>query len=38
MTTHLVIDATRPVEQEFDIKIEPDETLWDAIDLDDYLK
>ena len=38
MTTHLVIDATKPVEQDFEIKIEPDEALWQAIDLEDYLK
>ncbi len=38
MTTHLVIDATRPVEQEFEIKIEPDAQLWNTISLEDYLK
>ena len=38
MTTHLVIDATRPVEQEFEIKIDPDTQLWNTINLEDYLK
>lgn len=38
MTTHLVIDATRPVEKEFERKIEPDEILWDKLDLKEYLK
>ena len=38
MTTHLVIDATRPVEKEFEKKIEPDPELWRKIDLKEYLK
>ena len=38
MTTHLVIDATKPVEREFEIKIEPDEHLWKTMKLEDYLK
>lgn len=38
MTTHLVVDATRPVEGEFETKIEPDPELWQKIRLDDYLK
>ncbi|MBI4199139.1 MAG: UbiD family decarboxylase [Chloroflexi bacterium] len=38
MTTHLVIDATRPVEHEFEVKIEPDEHLWKRMKLEDYLK
>ena len=38
MTTHLVIDATKPAEQEFEMKIEPDEELWTTINLDDYLQ
>ena len=38
MTTHLVIDATRPVEKEFETRIEPDPELWRKIDLDEYLK
>ena len=38
MTTHLVIDATRPVEKKFETRIEPDPELWRKIDLDEYLK
>ena len=38
MTTHLVIDATRHVETEFEKKIEPDSELWQKIDLREYLK
>jgi 2,5-furandicarboxylate decarboxylase 1 len=38
MTTHLVIDATRPVEKEFEKKIEPDSELWRKMELKDYLK
>ena len=38
MTTHLVIDATRPVEKEFEKKIEPDPELWRRMELKDYLK
>jgi UbiD family decarboxylase len=37
MTTHLIIDATKPVEREFEIKIEPDEHLWKTMRLEDYL-
>ncbi len=38
MTTHLVIDATKPVEGEFEVKIESDEHLWNTMKLEDYLK
>ncbi len=38
MTTRLIIDATKPVEKEFEIKIEPDEHLWNTMKLEDYLK
>lgn len=38
MTTRLIIDATKPVEKDFEIKIEPDEQLWNTIRLEDYLK
>jgi len=38
MTTHLVIDATRPVEKEFEKRIEPDPELWRKMELKDYLK
>ena len=37
MTTHLVIDATKPIEREFEIKTEPDEHLWNTLKLEDYL-
>jgi 2,5-furandicarboxylate decarboxylase 1 len=37
MTTHLVIDATKPVEREFEIKTEPDPRLWKTMRLEDYL-
>ena len=33
-----MIDATRPVEKEFEKKIEPDPELWRKIDLKEYLK
>jgi len=38
MTTHLVVDASCPVEKEFERKIEPDKLLWNRIKLEDYLK
>jgi 2,5-furandicarboxylate decarboxylase 1 len=38
MTTQLVIDATRPVEKDFEQKIEPDPALWAKIGLEEYLK
>jgi len=37
MTTRLVIDATKPVEREFEIKTEPDPRLWKSMRLEDYL-
>ncbi len=38
MTTRLVIDATKPLEKEFEIKTEPDEHLMSTMKLQDYLK
>ena len=37
MTTRLIIDATKPVEREFEIKTEPDARLWKTMKLEDYL-
>jgi 3-polyprenyl-4-hydroxybenzoate decarboxylase len=37
MTTRLVIDATKPVEREFEIKTEPDARLWKTMRLEEYL-
>ena len=37
MITRFVIDATKPLEKEFEIKTEPDEYLMSTMKLEDYL-
>lgn len=38
MTTKVIIDATRPVGTYFPTRITPNRALWNAIDLNEYLK
>ena len=38
MTTRLVIDATKPLEREFEIKNEPDQELMKILNLDDFVR
>lgn len=37
VTTHMVIDATVPVERDWDVRIAPNEQLWEAMNLEDYV-
>ena len=37
MTTHWILDATKPVTREFEVVVEPDEHLWATMKLEDYI-